>query len=208
MFLYIDTTFGTTVGLLKPDFTWLEYCENDGQKTASTLHTTVEKLCRKNQVEINQLQGLIQVAGPGGYTGLRVSDGISQTFSWLGFTTYSFYHYEILNLLSKTMGYWVSNAFKGEIFVFDQSTQSHWLEKENDWFCKAQTHQFYTHYFSAFSPTAKSRLQSGQFIETSQLIKIHSQSLFSQIVQSNSKREIFYYRPIEQEFTKANSPKN
>lgn len=207
MYLYLDTTFGTSIGLLKPDFFWLDFIENDGQKNASTLHSSIDQLCIKNNIDINQIEGLIQVAGPGGYTGLRVSDGISQTFSWFGYSTFSFYHFEVLGFLGLTEGLWLSNAFKGELFGFDQASKKQWLLKESDWFSKKSPQQLYTHYFSAFSPTSKSRLENSQFIETSELIKANPQSIFKQIILEKRQRELFYYRPIDQEFTKPTSPK-
>lgn len=208
MYLYLDTTFGATIGLLKADFTWKDYLENSDQKTASLIHSSIDQLCQKNQVQIKSLKGLIQVSGPGGYTGLRVSDGMSQTFAWMGFATYSFYHYEVLSLLSIHEGRWMANAFKGELFIFDQKNKSYSLMKEKDWFANPHSAQLYTNYFSAFSPTAKSQLNSSQFIETSRLIKDNSPAIFSKIVNEARKREIFYYRPIDQEFTKPTSPKN
>lgn len=207
MFLYLDTTFGTCIGLLKADFHWLDFLENDGQKNASTLHSSIEELCQKNKVEVNSLKGIIQAAGPGGYTGLRVSDGISQTFSWFGFSTYSFYHFEILDLLGLTDGLWLSNAFKGELFGFDQLTQKQWLAKENDWLREKPTQKLYTHYFEAFSPTSKSKLDISQFTETHRLIRDNPESILKKIVHEGRKRELFYYRPIDQEFTKPSSPK-
>lgn len=207
MYLYLDTTFGSVIGILKSNFEWLDYFENSDQKNASTLHSEIEKLCSRNQIQINHLKGLVQVAGPGGYTGLRVSDGISQTFSWFGFPTFSFYHFEILGLMGIKHGLWLSNAFKGELFCYDQSIKKSSLIKEPDWFNHLPQGQLFTHYFEAFSPTAKAKLNISHFTETSALIKSHPQTIFSPMVSEGRKRELFYYRPIEQEFTKPTSPK-
>lgn len=207
MYLYLDTTFGTVIGLLDQNFEWLDYFENYDQKNASFLHQHIANLCLKNYIEINQLKGLILSAGPGGYTGLRVSDGISQTFSWFGYETYSFYHFEILSLMGVKKGLWLSNAFKGEFFCFNQELNQHSLKREAEWFINQPTDQYFTHYFQAFSPTSKTKFISSQFIETSILIKNNSRQIFRQIIGEKRKKELFYYRPIDQEFTKPVSPK-
>ena len=207
MYLYVDTTFGTVLGFLNQHLDWLDYYENHDQKNVSLLHYDIERLCKKNHIKINQFKGFIFCAGPGGYTGLRVSDGISQTFSWFGFETYSFYHFELLTILGIKNGIWLSNAFKGEFFCFNQEESKHTLIKESDYFIKNIDNKFYTHYFNAFSPTSRNKFSIDKVTETSQLLKSNPSTIFKQIISQKWKKELFYYRSIDQEFTKPVSPK-
>ena len=85
MKLFLDTTFGITVGLLDDQNEWLDYSFVDGQKGSAVIHKIILDLLEKNNLSIKNVKALFQIAGPGSYTGMRVSDGISQIFDWQKF---------------------------------------------------------------------------------------------------------------------------
>ncbi len=197
MHLYLDTTFGVTVGLLDEDFKWLYYTFSDEKKSSTIIHSQINQALSGASLEISKLSSVICVAGPGSYTGMRVSKGITDVLEWQGIEVYSFYQYDVPLLVDRSEGIWFSNAFKGEYFLHefkgDKASQklvekSKALEKIND----------------SDIPIFCLRNEEGEnFISTQSLIHENSEMLFKKVVDRKMKRELFYYRGLDQEFSKA-----
>lgn len=195
MYLFIDTTKAITLGLLDEQFCWKNYQFFENAKSSALIHKYINEQLEVENSSIERLKGLIQVAGPGSYTGMRVSEGISQIFSWQDFETYSFYHYEVPQLLGEEKGIWFSNAFKGEYFLYewDKKINSSSLIKKDefDWDKEVS-------YYSGFE------LEDGQknILLTSTMIKDKANILFKGIVEQNIKKPLYYYRTIEEEYVR------
>jgi tRNA threonylcarbamoyladenosine biosynthesis protein TsaB len=194
---------------LDKEFQWLSYEANQDTKTATKLHSSLHQLLSDRRLKLKDIQGLIQIAGPGGYTGMRISDGIFQTLKLFGIPSYSFYHFEVPSLLDEKQGLWISNAFKGEIFTYSFSegvkVEKLWSEKDFiEHYNTLRIESLYTHNKLAFSPSFNPWAQAKAFIETGSLIEKYPQKIFSSVVQQKLARTIFYYRPIEGEFKKPN----
>lgn len=197
MYLFIDTTKDITVGILNQDLSWQSYEYLAGAKGSAQIHDHIFNTCEKFGHKIKDFKGVIQVAGPGSYTGMRVSDGVSQIFDWQGFETYSFYHFDVPTLLGKHKGTWVGNAFKGEVFLYqwdDNKTEKTLMSSDD--FLNIDKNGFYTSFVDE-------KLE-GNFIYTSELIKKNSKEIFTEIFNNETKKDLFYYRSIEQEYTRKN----
>jgi tRNA threonylcarbamoyladenosine biosynthesis protein TsaB len=207
--LFLDTTHNLSLGILNEKFEWRDYRYFNQGKSATKLHQSLHTLLKDHNLKLKDLDLAVQVAGPGSYTGMRVSDGFFQTLKLFGMKTHALYHFDVLKLLNIDNAQWIANAFKGEIFSFrhhqETSVQNLYLEKdfiherEQD-----SSLSLYTHFNDAFSPTFKLWAQDKKIIETSDLIKNHSQKVFSQIINLNFEKSLFYYREIDQEFKKPN----
>lgn len=116
--LYIDSSHFLTLGLLNEKFEWIDYCEYREKKTSSILHVELLDLLTRNQLSTDSLTQVIEAAGPGSYTGMRVAEGLCQILEWQGRVCRSFYHFEVPRLCGHTHGVWIAKAFKGEIFCY------------------------------------------------------------------------------------------
>lgn len=189
MYLFIDTSVKIVIGVLNSDYEWMNYKEIDSKKSSSILHHEVLEMLEGLELTIQKLEGIIQIAGPGSYTGMRVSEGFKQVFDWQGFSTYSFYHFDVPRILGISSGSWISKAFKGEIFVhsWNEDNQNQSLIKEIDY--KADREDQYS-----------SNLDFKNTQSTSEMIFNEPKKIFSYIIKNNIQNKIYYYRTLEAEF--------
>jgi len=194
MELFIDTTFGITVGILDKSYKWLDYKFIEGKKGSAVIHRLIYDLLENNKLKTKDITRLLQVSGPGSYTGMRVSEGIANIFNWQGFEVNSFYHFDVPKLLGVKEGCWITDAFKGESFCFSWNGEDEKSElmKSNDILIPSDIPMF----------TLKNK-EDTNFIETQSLIKEKSEELFKRVVELNMKKDLYYFRTIEMEFTKA-----
>lgn len=195
MFLFIDTTKDITVGIVDSEYQWLEYEFFENAKGSALIHKCIYDQLNKQKKEVHDLKGVIQVAGPGSYTGMRVSEGVSQIFDWQKFDTFSFYHYEVPQLLGKTEGTWFANAFKGEYFLYKWNgvEGSKALIKKNELNINEIENLYTSFQFENFD---------NDISLTSKLIEENNVELFKEIVTKKIKRPLYYYRTIDQEYTR------
>ena len=106
MKLFIDTTFGITAGLVDANLEWKQYKYIEGQKGSAVIHSLIDDLLSLEGIEARDIEALIQVSGPGSYTGMRVAQGIADIFEWQKFPVFSFYHFEVPKLLGESKGIW------------------------------------------------------------------------------------------------------
>jgi tRNA threonylcarbamoyladenosine biosynthesis protein TsaB len=199
MHLFLDTTFGVTVGLLDKHFDWVDYNFSLEKKSSTIIHSLINQILIDENLTVDKLSSIIMVAGPGSYTGMRVSKGITDVFEWQNLKVYSFYQFEVPTLLNMEKGLWFSDAFKGEYFFYEfngENTKKYLLKKE-DGNIKLQKTDV---------PIFVGRNKDEQsYSETQLLIKENSKKLFKKVTDNKIKRKLFYYRELDQEFSKAKS---
>ncbi len=195
MYLFIDTTFEITIGLLDKNFDWLEYQHIQSNKSSAVVHKMVFDLLEKNGLKVVALDGVFFSAGPGSYTGMRVSEGIKDIFEWQGIKVNSFYHFDIPQLSGESSGQWVSKAFKGEYFVFewDEKEEKRFFIKESELDDFIKEKHIYSH--EDFGDNCNTDL-------TRDLIHKNSEQIFSLILKNNLVKSLYYYRTLDQEFTR------
>lgn len=200
MYLFIDTTKDITLGLLDNDFKWLAYQFYTDSKSSAIIHKLIDDLMIKFQTSIDNIEGVIQVAGPGSYTGMRVSEGILQVFSWQKIKTYSFYHFDVPAYLNEESGLWLGNAFKGEVFVYSWWGSKHHFEliknSDLDGLMLKNTHLPKYRSFDLENSNVECLL-------TSKMIYEQPQKIFSKVVSDKILKPIYYYRTIEQEYKRS-----
>lgn len=194
--LFIDTTFGITVGLLDESHCWKAYNYIDSSKSSSIIHKIINDLLSDLGVDESSLKRLVQVSGPGSYTGMRVSDGISQIFEWQNIETYAIHHFQVPKILGINEGMWLAKAFKGEIFCHqwskDQEKNFLILESQLNEITDMQSELFVGHTSDFTFDTT----------QTSILIKENSEKIFKYIFENQLKEPLYYFRSIEDEFSK------
>jgi tRNA threonylcarbamoyladenosine biosynthesis protein TsaB len=191
MYLFIDSTVNITLGILDEEFNWLEYNYIESKKSSALLHAEIERALINHNLKVNDIKGLIYMSGPGSYTGMRVSEGMAQIFKWRNFPVYSFYHFDIPNILKIEEGYFVSKAFKGELFVCNTKT----LDKQlvptasiDSVICKK----------IIYTNEIDSKILNT--VSTSKIIERNPNEIFSNIVANKINNQIYYYRALEDEF--------
>ena len=101
MYLFIDTTQFITLGLLDSELNWVSFKLIEDKKSSATLHFLVDDLLSTKKIEFSELAGIIYMAGPGSYTGMRVSQGFVDICRLEGMPIYSLYHYQVPALSKK-----------------------------------------------------------------------------------------------------------
>lgn len=186
--LFIDTTKYITVGLLDKDLNWLEYSFYKDLRASAAIHFKIDNILKENNITIKDVVQIVYMAGPGSYTGMRVSAGMAQVFNFSGLETYSIFHYEIPQILGIRQGHWYSDAFKKEDFIYSWGfgnnkreliAKEENLNKDNS--------------YTAFNFENSS-------LSTDILIRDNSKIIFEYILKNKSNRELYYYRPLEKEF--------
>ncbi|MBF0299991.1 MAG: hypothetical protein HQK51_14795 [Oligoflexia bacterium] len=117
--LFLDTTFYMIIGLLNENNKWIDYYHSNEQKSSALIHKQIDEIIKKNNFKKEAINRVIHVAGPGSYTGVRVSRGISEVFALLDRQVFSFYHFDVPKYLEIKKGLWFAKAFKGEFFVYE-----------------------------------------------------------------------------------------
>lgn len=195
-YLFIDSTEELVCGLISDDFKWLEYETFKKVKASSVLHFEAFKFLEKRNLKLNEIQAVFSVAGPGSYTGMRLGEGFVQALNYLGLPVFSFYHFEVPRMCGVERGYWLAKAFKQEIFVheWDMEKSEQKLVPES----------------RLLSLFAESKLEGFSLIEPIQDLGNHStrvlisqnpEKIFPRILETNLRREPFYFRTLEQDFT-------
>ncbi len=190
--LFIDTTSGLEIGLLDSSFTWLEYTSVKDLKPSEVIHYKIFELLKKYNLNITQIRCFVS-SGPGSYTGMRLSEGLAQVFEMNGMKVYSFYHFEVPMLIGIIRGFWTTNAFKGQVFIYNWSegiSEKELINKEllsisdaNLGFTIDNTEANFT-----------------KLTSTKELIKNQASKLFLKLLEKNMRVEPYYFRTLDEEF--------
>ena len=175
--LFLDTTSGLILGLLDESFHWLDYEVNKDNRPSEIIHSKIFYLLNKFYLDFQNIR-LIYIAGPGSYTGMRLSEGLADIVKWNNIETYSFYHFEVPQYIGVKSGQWITNAFKKEIFSYK------WNENESskELLISCDNKQVYT------------------LEKTQEIIHKNPMEIFSKIVHLKENRETYYFRTLEEEF--------
>lgn len=229
--IYIDTSCHLVLGLFNlsdllndnigdNDF-WIDYVYRPNNKSATIIHDHLYQMLTKNHLDIGKVETVFQAAGPGSYTGMRISHGIAEVLTLFDKKKYAFYHFEVPKYLGIEGGVWISRAFKGEYFVcewrVDGSSSCHLLDHNNllaFFFDKIEMESnslnVYTHFISDLRPEeifdlntkVSSLLHRINFLETSNLVFTNPRALLRSVFlnSASTAKKPYYYRPLEKEF--------
>ncbi len=188
-YLYLDTTNGLTIGLLNRDLHWLAFETRDEKKPSEVVHTLINEQLVKNNLKINDIT-LITIAGPGSYTGMRLSEGIAQMFKVSGIKILSFFHFEVPAIVGIASGKWISPAFKGELFIYgwDGEIVNKELVREGD---IQLPKEFYSN---------QKFKNEYLIINTTNLIQQNPKKVFEYVLGRNEFFPAYYFRSLEEEF--------
>ena len=185
--LFIDTTKFITIGLLDSEFKWLDYSRFDELKASAAVHFKIYEVLKRHDLQIEKLDQIIYMAGPGSYTGMRVSEGMADIFKMAKIPVYSFYHFQVPSMLNIECGVWKSDAFKNEVFLYRWSSENHsqkLIKKEED---------DYSDYYCSFNDI-------DTIGSTDLMIKDNSNTILKLVVEKKLKEKLYYYRSIDDEY--------
>ena len=185
--LFIDTTKFITIGLLDNEFKWLDYSRFDELKASAAVHFKIYEVLKKHNLQIEELEQIIYMAGPGSYTGMRVSEGMADVFKMARIPVYSFYHFQVPTMLNIESGIWKSDAFKNEVFLYQWDREAYsqrLIKKEEDKF---------SDYYCSFN-------NIDTIGSTDLMIKDKSSIILKLVVEKKLKEKLYYYRSIDDEY--------
>lgn len=196
--LFIDSSYDITLGLLDEGMEWLDFRIFRGQRASSTLQTETHRLLKDFNKQMKDLKKVVTIAGPGFYTGLRLSEGFSDVTSFFNIPYNSFYTYEIPLMTGVQEGTWVTKAYRGEYFFYEWKNgegKAKLLEVKD---LTAPSGQVFIH--SDISLDEKLKPFTTNAISTSDLLKANPKKIFEKVLSENLKRESYYFRAPEDEF--------
>ena len=190
--LFLDTSCFLTVGLLNDDFSWVDYKVIETPRSASNIHPEVHSLLESSGSSLDEIDEVYLINGPGSYTGIRISEGVGQILELADKKIYSFHHFVVPQALGIEKGHWVSNAFKGEYFLYswEGSSSNKELVAKDD----CDLHSYGEKLYSHFEQTV------GNEVLTSDLVKENPRDVFTWVKNNNLRERPFYFRSIENEF--------
>jgi tRNA threonylcarbamoyladenosine biosynthesis protein TsaB len=106
---------------------------------------------------------------------------------------FSFYHFDVPRFCGIEKGYWVTNAFKGQVFIYNwdgDQTERHLVAKESYAIEDKK---------NGFRLDTTDESLAG-LTTTKELIKNESQKLFSYVVKESLRVPPYYFRSLEEEF--------
>lgn len=192
--LYIDSTAGLVIGLLDPEFNWIEYKDIDEKKPSEVIHYEIYSLVEKYKLELKTMNFIFS-AGPGSYTGMRLGEGIAQVLAWDSKNVFSFCHFDVPEMLGIKQGFWVTNAFKGQVFVYSWNKAEGRSDKELVESSKFQILDPELCYTLSKDVSAFAGLKT-----TRDLIQNLSKEIFSKVTQLKLREPPFYFRTLDEEF--------
>jgi tRNA A37 threonylcarbamoyladenosine modification protein TsaB len=200
-YLFIDTSYNQLICLLNGEGIVVDSRLQVGQKLSSLLHQELFQMFEAKNVTPKQLSTVLFIAGPGFYTGLRIARGLADILSLNGTKQLGFYSYDVPSLLGENNYSWITKAYRGEIFIHEKydGVENSFLIDEHQF----ENYQFkkgsmYSHCIDAIDQKILSRFTQLQFTE--KLIAENYSLLLSKLKLGYENREIFYFRPAEEEF--------
>jgi tRNA threonylcarbamoyladenosine biosynthesis protein TsaB len=199
MYIFFDSSEYLSLGILNEEYNWVEYKKLTTKKNSEIFYGCLYDMLERNKLKLHEIKAVFQVAGPGSYTGMRLSEGLCQLLEWQGIRVYSFYHFQVPALLGEIEGGWVSEAFKGEIFLYT------WDAKKENFELLPKDGRTNEEMLSKISQKIKSlhtHYDMGTFDcgFTSDQIKDSPRELFSKVHEKEMREKPYYYRPLDQEF--------
>lgn len=85
----------------------------------SILHQQIDSELKKVNKKFSEMTHMIWAAGPGSYTGLRISHGFHEILKWNNVVSKNYYHFQLLETLTRPLQKcFLMKAFKGEYIIF------------------------------------------------------------------------------------------
>lgn len=201
-YLFIDSTYDLTLGVLDDGFKWLSFELIQGQKASAVIQKKAYELLEQHKIAPENLKGLIIINGPGFYTGLRLAEGFADVFTFFGIPQYSLYSYEIPKWCGFEKGTWFTKAYRGEYFLhhWDNVESSQALITAKDLKDVLPGLTLFIHSEGSLDPASLEFIKNP--VKTHDLLKTYPEIIFNEAIKY-PKRESFYFRAPEDEF-KAN----
>lgn len=201
--LFIDSTYDISLGILDDNLGWVNFESFYGQKVSNIIQKETHRLLSQNSLKLLELDSVISIAGPGFYTGLRLSEGFADVLNFSGMKHYSFLSYAVPYLTGVERGSWMTKAYRGEYFFHTwtglDSQNTLVSAKELEIFLSTvDKSSLYIHSDSAIDDLTRGLI--GDRKTTLDLLKHNSQVVFSKIITNQTKNESFYFRAPEDEF--------
>ncbi len=190
--IFLDTTKNMTIGVLNDNYTWLRFQFFSETKSTEGLHLQLVNILDELNLSLKDIGILFTAAGPGSYTGMRVSEGFAQIFKWQGIRTNSFYHFDVPQIMGIKNYVFICKAFKGEFFLKDSKTEGLYnLSDLETVLSKYSDMTIFSHHSEDGLPN---------FSSTMDLIKERPEVIFPKVFEENLMVGPFYFRPLEKEF--------
>ena len=203
-YLFIDSTYDLTLGILDDGLSWLTFERFPGLKASTIIQSKSYELLSQHKIDPTSLKGIISANGPGFYTGLRLAEGFADVLKFFGVPHYSFYSYEIPKWCGETSGLWFTKAYRGEYFFY------HWMGNESHYELLSSKEiapvldgkeKIFIHSDASLDELGRSLIKESEL--TFDLLQKFPKQIFGEVLKHNLKREAFYFRAPEDEF-KAN----
>ena len=194
--LYVDSTSGLVIGLLDSEFKWVEYHDTNEKKPSEVIHVEIYNLIKKYNLDLKAMNFFFS-AGPGSYTGMRLGEGIAQILAWENRNVFSFLHFEVPKFVGVKKGFWVTNAFKGQVFSYNWNLENGTSEKEliNSADFKIMDPEL------GYTLAADSK-DFSELKNTKDLIKNSPEKVFSHVYKEKMREAPYYFRTLDEEFNK------
>lgn len=194
--VYVDTSASVNILLLDKNYNYIDQVVETNRRSGSSLQSLIFNMLDSIKTDISSVEEWFFCAGPGSYTGVRISEGFSQVLELEGKTVYSFFSYQIPQLTGVESGRWIAKAFRGEFFVYSWNGSSNeaLLINENE-LKKFETQPFYFHV-----ECPKPDLDVSKLTDTNKLIRNNTSVVFKIIKERKIRVQPMYYRAPELEF--------
>lgn len=198
-YLYVDSTYDLTLGILSKDLNWLSFDTYSGHKASAIIQSKTYDLLKKCGLATSSLSGIITVNGPGFYTGLRLAEGFSDIFAVFGVKQFSFYTYEIPRWCGYSEGVWFTKAYRGEYFFYrwSEASESKELKRAQDLVENIHDKNCFIH--SLLCLDLLSSEVARDPVETQALLLKYPELIFKNVI-AKQPCEPFYFRAPEDEF--------
>ncbi len=184
------------------DLNWIDFCRFRGQKASNILQAELFLMLKKHGLDFPGFSGAITIAGPGFYTGLRLSEGFSNVLSFFKIPCFSFLSYEIPKLCGIQSGVWMTKAYRGEYFFHhwsEQQTKNVLIETKGlETYLSNVAPPVFIHSDSALDQVSADLIRNP--ISTHDLLKSGPGKIFKSILENKIQTEAFYFRAPEDEF--------
>lgn len=197
----MDTTYDVTIGVLNDSYGWDHFERFQEKRASSTLQTETHRILQKLKINPRELKGIITIAGPGFYTGLRLSEGFADVLKFFGIPHYSFYSYEVPRWVGESEGVWMTKAYRGEYFFCQwKGDENHisLIETKNVEAHLATLGQVTIHSQTALDEKTLAFLNHPK--NTVDLIEKNPMPIMSKVLDLKLKRDSYYFRAPEDEF--------
>lgn len=197
--LFLDTSSNICFGLLNEELEWSSFHVHKEVKASKALHQMIYDLLKERGTSMKDIRELFYLSGPGSYTGVRVAQGLNETLELQGVKTLSCRHFDLPKLTGEKSGLFVSRAFKGETFVheWDENSEGQKLIEEK----KAQELLSSSRKRGIKSYTSEPDFYK-ECLSTYDCLRNDSKKIFGLMRERNLKSDVFYYRNLQDEFSK------